>query len=238
MRIDGRKAEDLRSLSFELDYLKFAQGSCLAQAGDTRVLAAASFQPGVPSWLEGKEQGWITAEYAMLPASTPGRNPRESRKGKPSSRSLEISRLIGRSLRMGFDLRKLGENTFIVDCDVLQADGGTRTLSICAGFCALYSACIKLQSKGFIPSLPLRQFIGAISVGLVNGEVYADLCYEEDSKAELDANIVATDNGKLIEFQMTAEREPVSDEQFSKLLSLGKEKIAEVITTMKRTLRL
>jgi ribonuclease PH len=237
MRIDGRKPQELRPLSFQLDYLKFAAGSCLAQAGDTRVLAAASFEPSVPPWLEGKGQGWITAEYAMLPASTPGRNPRESRKGKPSARSQEISRLIGRSLRMGFDLKKLGENTFIVDCDVLQADGGTRTLSVCAGFCALYSACQNLQKQGLLQRIPLRQFIGAISVGIINGEVYADLCYEEDSSAEVDANIVATGDGKLIELQMTAEREPLSDEQFSKLVSLGKEKTAEIIAIMKDALR-
>jgi len=237
MRVDGRKPHELRPLSFELDYLKFAAGSCLAQAGDTRVLAAVSFEPGVPGWLEGKGQGWITAEYAMLPASTPGRNPRESRKGRPSARSQEISRLIGRSLRMGFDLAKLGENTLIVDADVLQADGGTRTLSICAGFCALYSACRNLQHQGLIPRLPLRRFIAAVSVGIVNGEVCADLCYEEDSTAEVDANIVAADDGKLIELAMTAEREPVSDEQFGELVSLGKEKTAEIIGLMKRVLR-
>ena len=174
MRTNGRKAADLRPLSFELGYLKFADGSCLARAGDTHVLAAASFEASVPAWLEGKEQGWITAEYAMLPASTPGRNPRESRKGRPSARSQEISRLIGRSLRMGFDLGKLGENLLIVDCDVLQADGGTRTLSICAGFCALYDALRNLQDKGFISRIPLRQFVAAISVGIVDGQVMVD----------------------------------------------------------------
>jgi ribonuclease PH len=236
MRADGRKPDELRGLSFEMDYLKFAPGSCLAQAGETRVLAACSFEPKIPLWLEGKGQGWITAEYAMLPASTPGRNPRESRKGRPSARSQEISRLIGRSLRMGFDLARLGENTLIVDTDVLQADGGTRTLAVCAGFCALHRACENLQKQGVLQSLPLRQFVAAVSVGIIGGQVYADLSYEEDSQAEVDANIVATSDGAIIEFQLTAEREPVSDAQLSEMIALGKAKIAEIITLMKDTL--
>lgn len=236
MRVDGRQADQLRPLTFELDYLKFAAGSCLAQAGDTRVLAAVSFEPGVAPWLEGKGQGWITAEYAMLPASTPGRNPRESRKGRPSARSQEISRLIGRSLRMGFDLKNLGENTLIVDCDVLQADGGTRTLSVCAGFCALYSACHSLQQQGIIPRVPLKQFVAAVSVGILDSEVIADLCYEEDSRAELDANIVATSGGNIIELQMTAEREPVTPQDLEALLNLGRDKATEIIAHMKKSL--
>lgn len=236
MRPDGRKPKDLRPLSFELGYLKFTAGSCLARAGETRVLAAASFEPSVPPWLEGKGRGWITAEYAMLPASTPGRNPRESRKGRPSARSQEISRLIGRSLRMGFDLAKLGENTLIVDTDVLQADGGTRTLSICAGFCALYQACEDLQKQGILQRLPLRQFVAAVSVGIKDAQVIADLCYEEDSRAEVDANIVATGDGRVIELQLTAEREPVSDAQLSEMIALGKAKIAEIISQMKNVL--
>lgn len=237
MRIDGRTPDQLRPLSFEMGYLKFARGSCLARAGDTRVLAAVSFEPKAPAWLEGSGQGWITAEYAMLPASTPERNQRESRKGRPSARSQEISRLIGRSLRMGFDLQKLGENTLIVDCDVLQADGGTRTLAICAGFCALYRACEGLQKQGIIQRLPLRQFVAAVSVGIVEGQVIADLCYDEDSRAEVDANLVGTSDGKLIELQLTAEREPISDEQLSEIISLGKAKITEIVKYMKRSLR-
>jgi ribonuclease PH len=237
MRADGRKPDQLRGLSFEMDYLKFAPGSCLAQAGETRVLAACSFEPKVPLWLEGKGEGWITAEYAMLPASTPGRNPRESRKGRPSGRSQEISRLIGRSLRMGFDLAKLGENTLIVDTDVLQADGGTRTLAVCAGFCALYRACENLQKQGLIQCLPLRQFVAAVSVGIKDAQVIADLCYQEDSQAEVDANIVGTEDGRLIELQLTAEREPVSDAQLTEMIAMGSAKIAEIIFQMKNVLR-
>jgi ribonuclease PH len=236
MRPDNRGPEELRPLSFELGYLKFAPGSCLAKAGETRVLAACSFEPKVPLWLEGKAQGWITAEYAMLPASTPDRNPRESRKGRPSARSQEISRLIGRSLRMGFDLAKLGENTLIVDTDVLQADGGTRTLAVCAGFCALYQACRNLQQQGLIQCLPLRQFVAAVSVGIKDAQVIADLSYEEDSRAEVDANIVGTEDERIIELQLTAEREPVTDEQLAEILNLGKAKIAEIVSVMKDTL--
>lgn len=219
-----------------MGHLKYAAGSCLAQAGDTRVLAAASFEQGVPLWLEDSGQGWITAEYAMLPAATPGRNPRESRKGRPSARSQEISRLIGRSLRMGFDLAKLGEKTLIVDTDVLQADGGTRTLSICAGFCALYQACENLQKQGILQRLPLRQFVAAVSAGIKDAQVIADLRYEEDSVAEVDANIVGTEDGRIIELQLTAEREPVSDAQLSEMIALGKAKIAEIISQMKNVL--
>lgn len=237
MRVDGRKPQELRPLSFQLGYLKFAPGSCLAQAGETRVLAAVSLEPRVPTWLEGQGQGWITAEYGMLPAATPERNQREARRGRPSARSQEISRLIGRSLRMGFDLEALGENTIIVDTDVLQADGGTRTLAICAGFCALYQACERLHSEGILKRLPMRRFVAAVSAGIVEGQVIADLCYEEDSKAEVDANVVGTSEGKLIELQMTAEREPISDEQLSEIISLGKAKIAEIVKHMKRSLR-
>jgi ribonuclease PH len=236
MRVDGRKPDELRELSFQMDYLKFATGSCLAKAGDTRVLAAVSFEPRVPVWLEGKGKGWITAEYAMLPASTPERNLRESRKGRPSARSQEISRLVGRSLRMGFDLARLGQNTLIVDTDVLQADGGTRTLAVCAGFCALYQACENLQKQGILQRLPLRQFVAAVSVGIKDAQVIADLCYEEDSRAEVDANIVGTEDGRLIELQLTAEREPVSDAQLTEMIALGSAKIAEIISRMKNVL--
>ncbi len=173
----------------------------------------------------------------MLPASTPERNQRESRKGRPSARSQEISRLIGRSLRMGFDLEALGENTLIVDTDVLQADGGTRTLAICAGFCALYQACERLHSEGILKRLLLRRFVAAVSVGIKDAQVIADLCYEEDSRAEVDANLVGTSDGKLIELQLTAEREPISDEQLTEIISLGKAKIAEIVKHMKRSLR-
>jgi len=236
MRTDGRKAEELRPLSFELGYLKFARGSCIARAGDTHVLAAASFQPEAPPWLEGTGKGWITAEYAMLPASTPERNLRESRKGRPSARSQEISRLIGRSLRMGFDLAALGENTLVVDTDVLQADGGTRTLSICAGFCAVYDACRKLTEEGLIPSVPFKRFVAAVSVGIVEGKLLADLCYEEDSRAEVDANIVASDKGDVIELQLTAEREPVTEAQLNQLMNMGRQKVAEIIGLMRKIL--
>jgi len=238
MRTDERKASQLRPLSFELGYLKFSKGSCLARAGDTHVIAAASFQPEAPPWLEGTGKGWITAEYSMLPASTPERNPRESRKGRPSARSQEISRLIGRSLRMGFDLTALGENTLIVDTDVLQADGGTRTLSICAGFCAVYDACLKLKEEGLITRVPFKRFVAAVSVGVVAGEILADLCYEEDSRAEVDANIVASDAGDIIELQLTAEREPIIEVELEKLLAMGREKVAEIIGLMRKTLNI
>lgn len=236
MRPDKRKQEELRPISFEMGYLKFVPGSCLARAGDTVVLAAATLESAAPAWLEGKGRGWITAEYSMLPASTPERNQRESIKGRPSARSQEISRLIGRSLRMGFDLVLLGERTLIVDCDVLQADGGTRTLSICAGFAALYQACEKLVDQGELARMPVRQFVGAVSVGVVKGEVCADLSYEEDSSAEVDANIVATGDGRIVEVQLTAEREPLSTELFDALISLGKSRVQEIISLMKQSL--
>ena len=237
MRIDGRKPDELRKLSFELGTLKFARGSCLAMAGDTQVIAAVSHESRAPAWIEGTGKGWITAEYAMLPASTPERNQRESRKGMPSARSQEISRLIGRSLRMGFDLSALGENTLVVDCDVIQADGGTRTLSICAGFTALYEACESLVRDGLITRVPLRCFVAAVSVGVVDGGILADLSYDEDSKAQVDANVVGTSDGKLIELQITAEREPLDEERMNGIISLSKAKIEEIIAIQKASLK-
>jgi ribonuclease PH len=221
IRGDGRKPAQLREISFERNWLKQAEGSVLVSFGDTRVLCVASFTPGVPRWLVGSGKGWITSEYSMLPRSTHTRSERESVKGRLGGRTQEISRLIGRSLRSIVDMEKLGENTIVLDCDVLQADGGTRTAAITGAYVALVDALNWAKTKEHITTLPLTSSVSAVSVGIINGEPMLDLCYEEDVSAETDMNIVCTGNGEFVEVQGTAEGKPFDRALLDQLLNLG-----------------
>ena len=222
-RIDGRESDQLRKISFTRNWLNNAEGSVLVEFGNTRVLCVASFTPGVPRWLVGKGAGWVTSEYAMLPRATHTRSDRESVKGKLGGRTQEISRLVGRSLRGVVDMKALGENTIVIDCDVLQADGGTRTAAITGAYVALADAITWAKSKGHIAQSvnPITQSVAAVSVGIVNGQPMLDLCYEEDVTAETDMNIVCTGDGNFIEVQGTAEGKPFDRALLNKLLDLG-----------------
>ena len=219
LRSDGRSALDLRPIRFTTSFTKHAEGSVLVEIGQTHVLCTATVEERIPPFLKGKNSGWVTAEYAMLPRATDTRTPRESSRGGVSGRTHEIQRLIGRSLRSVVDMHALGERMVIVDCDVLQADGGTRTASITGGFIALALAFEKLARTGAIARSPLRDSVSAISVGVVGGEVLLDLNYSEDSKAEVDMNIVRTGHGKLVEVQGTAETEPFDRDTLNELIA-------------------
>lgn len=221
MRKDGRKNDQLRDMTFHLDWVSAPEGAVLVEAGNTRVLCSASLTEGVPRWRRDSGLGWVTAEYAMLPRATSTRSTRESVKGKLGGRTQEISRLIGRALRAGVDYQALGENTIEIDCDVLQADGGTRTASITGAWIALQRAIKVGKTNGFIPGEPLKDSICAISVGIIDGEPRLDLPYEEDVRAETDMNVVMTGAGKLVEVQGTAEGAPFSREELSQLLDLA-----------------
>jgi ribonuclease PH len=228
-RIDGRSAEQLRPISFTRHWLDNAEGSVLVSFGKTRVLCVASFTPGVPRWLVGSGKGWVTSEYAMLPRSTHTRSDRESVKGKLGGRTQEISRLIGRSLRSVVDMKALGENTIVLDCDVLQADGGTRTAAITGAYVALNDAISWAMKQGHISGAsPLRGSVAAVSVGIINGTPMMDLCYEEDVSAETDMNIVCTGDGKFIEVQGTAEGQPFDRALLNQLLDLGSQGCGEL----------
>jgi len=220
-RADGRAADDLRPLTFETNYLTFAEGSVLVSAGNTRVLCAASIEEKVPPWMRGRGTGWITAEYAMLPRATNERTQRESAKGKIGGRTHEIQRIIGRALRAVVDLSRLGERTIWIDCDVIQADGGTRTTSITGAYVALALALRKSFDPANAAKWPLRGAIAATSVGIVNGVPVLDLPYEEDSRAEVDMNVAMTDAGAFVELQGTAEGAPFSRAQLGSLLDLA-----------------
>jgi ribonuclease PH len=222
-RIDGRKPDQLRKISFTRNWLNNAEGSVLVEFGNTRVLCVASFTPGVPRWLVGKGVGWVTSEYAMLPRATHTRSDRESVKGKLGGRTQEISRLVGRSLRGVVDMKALGENTIVIDCDVLQADGGTRTAAITGAYVALIDAINWAKEKGHIAkdANPISQSVAAVSVGIINGTPMLDLCYEEDVTAETDMNIVCTGDGNFIEVQGTAEGKPFDRGLLNNLLDLG-----------------
>ena len=222
-RADGRSNDQLREIKFTRNWLNNAEGSVLVEFGNTRVLCVASFTPGVPRWLVGKGEGWVTSEYAMLPRATHTRSDRESVKGKLGGRTQEISRLVGRSLRGIVDMKALGENTIVIDCDVLQADGGTRTAAITGAYVALADAISWAQGKGHIApgAKPLSQSVAAVSVGIVNGKPTLDLCYEEDVSAETDMNIVCTGDGNFIEVQGTAEGAPFDRSLLDQLLDLG-----------------
>lgn len=234
MRIDQRQPNQLRPLKFTTGYLVTAEGSVLIEAGNTRVLCAASIEETVPPFLRGSGKGWVTAEYSMLPRATATRTPREIAKGRASGRTMEIQRLIGRSLRSVVDLQALGERSIILDCDVLQADGGTRCAAITGAWVALSSALRQLVKFGALKKSPLRDHIAAVSVGVLHGVPLLDLCYQEDSQAEVDMNIVMTGSGRFVELQATAEKTPFDDAQLDALIKLGRQGIAELVA-MQRT---
>lgn len=224
----GRAPDELRPVRITSGFLAFAEGSALIELGQTRVVCAVSIEDRVPPFLRGRGGGWLTAEYAMLPRSTLIRTPRESSPGRVSGRSYEIQRLIGRSLRAVTDLSKLGERTLVIDCDVLQADGGTRTAAITGSYVALYQALVKLLEMGAISSTPLLSPVAATSVGLVAGEPLLDLCYEEDCRADVDFNVVMTGQGQFVEVQGTAELHPFLRSQMDLLLDLAEKGIREL----------
>src|SRR5271165_7692034 len=228
VRPDGRRPDELRPVKMTRGWLDHAEGSVLVEFGATRVLCAASVQEDVPRWRRGSGLGWVTAEYAMLPRATNTRNDRESVRGRVGGRTHEISRLVGRSLRACVDFKALGENTIVIDCDVLQADGGTRTAAITGGYVALYDAISWLRERGRLKGSPLVASVAAISVGIIDGEPRLDLCYEEDSAAETDMNVVCTGTGDFVEVQGTAEREPFGRAHLSELLDLAVAGCAEL----------
>ena len=236
-RQDGRKNNELRKIKITKDYIKYAEGSCLIEFGSTKVIATASVEQGVPPFLRGKGTGWITAEYSMIPRSCTTRVPREASKGKLGGRTHEIQRLIGRSMRAVADTAKLGERTIWMDCDVIQADGGTRCASITGSFIALALACVKLKNDGVLAEIPLSDYVAAVSVGMLGGKPALDLDYEEDSTADVDMNIVMTGRGKFIEVQGTAEKEPFAKADMEKLLELAKDGIDELIAIQKKALK-
>ncbi len=238
MRPSGRALDQLRAISLEINVNKHAEGSCLAKFGDTHVICTASVEDRVPGWLRDAGHGWITAEYGMLPRSTGDRMGREAARGKQSGRTLEIQRLIGRSLRAVTNLTDLGAFQIRVDCDVLQADGGTRTASVTGAFIALQLACRKIQKLGLIAELPFKGMVAAVSCGLYQGNVVLDLDYAEDSNAEADANFVLTDSGEIVEIQATAEKDPFSERQLAAMMALAKRGIGELIVHQKNALEI
>ncbi|MBZ5729207.1 MAG: ribonuclease PH [Acidobacteriia bacterium] len=234
MRADNRKPGEMRPVEIVTGYLMTAEGSALIKVGNTHVLCAATVEDTVPQFLRNTRRGWVTAEYSMLPRATAKRTPREISKGRPSGRTQEIQRLIGRSMRAVVDLAGLGERTVVIDCDVLQADGGTRTASITGAYVALTIALRRLMEFGAIKTMPLRDSIAATSVGLVGGVPMLDLCYEEDSQADVDMNVVMTGAGRFVEVQATAEHVPFDDEQMARLIALARGGIAQLIEIQKK----
>ncbi len=234
MRKDGRKNDELRTITAELDYLDYPAGSCLITCGRTKVLCAVSVDNRVPQFLLGQGRGWLTAEYSLLPYSTEERSQREAQIGRLSGRTQEIRRFIGRSLRPVFDLNLIGERTFVIDCDVIQADGGTRTAAVTGAFLALASAVNKMMVNKQFKTSPILDYVGAVSVGVVRGKSMLDLCYEEDSTAEIDMNLVMTGRGRIIELQATAEKVPVTRSVFDDLLELGTQGVRDIIALEKK----
>jgi ribonuclease PH len=228
IRRDGREPEELRPIAFARDFTEFAKGSVLVSFGRTRVLCTASVEERVPPWMRGTGRGWVTAEYSMLPGSTAERADREAARGKQSGRTQEIQRLIGRSLRAVTDLRTMGEVQITVDCDVLQADGGTRTASICGGYVALHDAFSRLVAEHALSAHPVNDACGAISVGIVDALAHLDLDYSEDVRAEVDMNVVMTGAGRFVEVQGTAEGTPFSRDELDDLLGLAEHGIAQI----------
>lgn len=231
IRFDGRGLDKIRTVGITRNYVKYAEGSCLIELGNTRVICTASVDEKVPQFLKGTLTGWVTAEYGMIPRSCKKRILRE----KSSGRTYEIQRLIGRSLRAVVDMKSLGERTIWIDCDVIQADGGTRTASITGSFIALVDALQKIKKEGLIRVMPVKDYVAATSVGIVDDNLLLDLTYEEDSKAQVDMNIIMTSEGKLIEVQGTAEREPFSKGQMDKLLVLAEQGINQLIEIQKKS---
>lgn len=228
-RSDNRTPDQLRPVNIIADYVNTAEGSVLIEVGNTRVICTASIEETVPQFMRNRGKGWITAEYSMLPRATLTRTPREVNKGRPSGRTHEIQRLIGRSLRAVTDLERLGERTIWIDCDVIQADGGTRTASITGAFVALGLALQRLIEAGTLTAAPIKDFVAAISVGIVDGEVLLDLNYEEDSRADVDMNFVMTAGNKIVELQATAEHQVFDDAQLAKMMSLARQGIQSLI---------
>ena len=229
MRIGGRKDEEMRPVMITRGYLRYAEGSALIEIGDTKVLCAASVEERVPQFLKDSGQGWITAEYGLLPRSTTSRTPREAIAGRVSGRTSEIQRLVGRSLRGVADLKKLGERTIVIDCDVIQADGGTRAAAVTGGFVALAESLDLLKEEGKIKEDPLLDYVAAISVGTVEGRILLDLSYAEDSIAEVDMNVVMTGTGRFVEVQGTAEESPFSKEQLDAMLAVAARGVQELV---------
>ncbi len=232
-RIDGRRRDQIRPVKVTRNFTKHAEGSVLIEMGDTKVICTASVEEKVPPFLKGKGSGWVTAEYAMLPRATHDRSPRESVKGKQGGRTLEIQRLVGRALRAVIDTTRLGERTIWIDCDVIQADGGTRTASITGAFIALADAMTGLKKKDLVKKNPLIDYLAAISIGKVGGQVLVDLAYEEDSHAEVDLNLVMTGAGQYVEVQGTAERTPFNKKDMDEFLDLGWGAIRELVELQK-----
>jgi len=228
-RSDNRTSEQLRPVEITPEYISTAEGSVLIEVGNTRVICTASVEETVPQFLRNTGKGWISSEYAMLPRATLTRTPREVNRGRPSGRTHEIQRLIGRSLRAVVDLERLGERTIWIDCDVIQADGGTRTASITGAFVALGLALEKLVAAGTLSAVPLRDYLAAVSVGIVDGEILLDLCYEEDSRADVDMNFVMTAGKKLVEVQATAEHQVFDETQLGKMLALAAQGVQTLI---------
>ena len=236
IRRDGREPDDLRTLAFTRDFTQFAAGSVLVEFGMTRVLCTASVEERIPPWLRGKGKGWVTAEYSMLPGATSERNDREAARGKQSGRTQEIQRLIGRSLRAVTDLTAMGEVQITVDCDVLQADGGTRTASICGGYVALHDACSRLVADAKMATHPITDQCAAISVGIVDALPYLDLDYSEDVRAEVDMNVVMTGESRFVEVQGTAEGAAFSRRELDDLLGLAEHGISRIFDLQREVL--
>ena len=228
-RSDNRAPDQMRPVKITPNFISTAEGSALIEVGNTRVICTATIDEAVPAWMRNSGKGWITSEYGMLPRSTLTRTAREASKGKPSGRTQEIQRLIGRSLRAVVDLKQLGERSVWIDCDAIQADGGTRTASITGAFVALGIALSRLVEAGTLKAVPLRDFVAATSVGIVDGEILLDLAYDEDSRAEVDMNFVMTGPGKMIEVQATAEQVPFDDAQLQRMMELARKGVQDLI---------
>jgi ribonuclease PH len=238
MRPSGRSADQIREISMELGFSRYAEGSCLIKFGNTHVLCTATLEDKAPPFLKGTGKGWITGEYGMLPRSTHDRMPREAAKGKQSGRTQEIQRLVGRSLRAAVDMDALGECQIRVDCDVIQADGGTRTASISGGYVALYQCLQKMVADGVLKKVPIKHQVAAISCGVYKGHPILDLDYDEDSSAETDANFVMTGKGQIIEVQGTAEEKPFSEEELLRMMRLARMGIEQITKMQRKTLGL
>ena len=235
-RSDNRAPDQMRPVNIVPNYISTAEGSCLIELGNTRVVCTATIEDSVPQFLRNSGKGWVTAEYGMLPRSTLTRTPREVTKGRPSGRTHEIQRLIGRSLRAVTDIVKLGERTIFIDCDVIQADGGTRTASITGAFIAMGLAMTAMVESGALAVTPIRDYVAATSVGIVDGAAMLDLCYEEDSRAEVDMNMVITGSGQIVELQATAEHRPFDDAQLAQMMALARQGIESLVARQRAML--
>ncbi|MDD5747655.1 MAG: ribonuclease PH [Actinomycetota bacterium] len=238
MRTDGRAPEELRPVKITRDYIPHAEGSCLIETGRTRVVCTATFEEGVPAFLRGTEGGWITAEYSMLPRATETRSTREAALGRVGGRTAEIQRIIGRSLRGAFDLNAFPNCTFVVDCDVIEADGGTRTASITGAFVALFDAFDTMIERGVLEAIPTGEFLAAVSAGIVTGVPCLDLCFEEDFHAAVDMNLVALESGRIIEIQATSEKKPLERSELEELIELSLSGIQKLIACQHEVLEL